>query len=78
MLLDAHVAQDGDTAWSLTSDEERAWFLEDSQRTGDTVDPLPFFDRRARPHPVGTLLQAVRLTGAWRTVPRTVFVEALQ
>ncbi|GGF37224.1 esterase [Marmoricola endophyticus] len=78
VYLDAYFPRDGDSSWTLTCQEERDWFIEDSRRLGDAVDPLPFFDDRARPHPVGTLLQAVHLTGAWRQVPRLVYVEATQ
>ena len=47
-------------------------------RTGTTVDPLPFFSERARPHPLGTLLQRSTLTGAWRSVPVKHYVVALR
>lgn len=69
VLLDAFLPQDGDTCWTLTSEEQRQWYSSGCARTGDGVEPLPFFDQRARPHPIGTLLQQVRLTGAWRRVP---------
>ncbi|MDO9457524.1 alpha/beta fold hydrolase [Nocardioides sp.] len=78
VYLDAFVPQDGDSAWTLTNDEEREWWTTDARRSGDTVDPLPFFDDQARPHPVGTLLQGVRLAGAWRDVPAQVFAEATE
>jgi len=45
-------------------------------RTGYGVDPLPFFDDRARPQPVATFLQAVSLTGAWQQVPSKHYVAA--
>ncbi len=45
-------------------------------RTGYGVDPLPFFDDRARPHPVATFLHAVSLTGAWQQVPAKHHVAA--
>ncbi len=76
VYLDAFLPVDGDTAWALTNDEERAWYVGDAGRAGDVVDPMSFFDERSRPHPIGTLLQRVRLTGAWRRVPRIVYVEA--
>ncbi|MFY0409860.1 alpha/beta fold hydrolase [Solicola sp. PLA-1-18] len=76
VYLDAFLPEDGDSSWSLTNDDEREWFVEDARRLGDAVDPLAFFDERARPHPVGTLLQSLRLDGAWRRVPRKLYVEA--
>jgi hypothetical protein len=61
----------------MTNDEQRAWYTDGARRSGDGVDPLPFFDERARPHPVATLLQAISLTGAWRAVPTKIHVTAL-
>lgn len=77
VYLDAFVPDDGDTCWSMTNDEERDWYVQGAARSGVAVDPLPFFDDRARPHPLGTLLQRCSLTGAWRTVPAKVYVVAL-
>ena len=68
VLLDAFLPSDGDSCWSLTNDEQREWYATGCATTGDGVDPLPFFDERARPHPIGTLLQTVHLTGAWEQV----------
>lgn len=69
VYLDAFLPVDGDSCWSMTNDEQRAWYVRGCAATGDGVDPLPFFDDRARPHPVATLLQSLPLTGAWRDVP---------
>jgi len=76
VYLDAFVPENGDSAWSMTNDEERAWYIQDAGRTGVAVDPLPFFDPRARPHPLGTLVQRSKLTGAWRSVPAKHYIEA--
>ena len=77
VYLDAFVPGDGDSCFALTNDEQRRWYIEGAGRTGITVDPLPFFDPRARPHPLATFVQQIRLTGAWRTVPVKHYVEAL-
>ena len=76
VYLDALVPEDGDSSWSMTNEEEHAWYVSASARTGTFVDPLPFFDDRARPHPLATLMQASKLTGAWRRVPVKHYVEA--
>ena len=70
VYLDAFVPRDGESCWSLTTDEQRAWYLgvDDS---GAAVPPLPFFDPRATAHPLATLLQRVRLTGPGPRCPRT-------
>ena len=77
VYLDAFLPEDGDSAWSMTNDEEREWYVDGAGRTGWGVDPLPFFDDRARPHPLATLLQRSSLTGAWRAVPVKIYVVAL-
>ena len=69
LYLDAFVPEDGDSCWSMTNDEQRRWYIEGAGRTGLAVDPLPFFDSRATPHPLATLLQRSRLSGAWRSIP---------
>jgi pimeloyl-ACP methyl ester carboxylesterase len=76
VYLDAFVPEDGDSCFAMTDDEQRAWFVTGAARSGTAVDPLPFFESRARPHPIGTLLQASRLTGAWRSVPAKHYVAA--
>lgn len=76
VYLDALVPEDGDSSWSMTNDDERAWYVGGSARTGAFVDPLSFFDDRARPHPLATLMQGSKLTGAWRQVPAKIYVEA--
>ena len=78
VYLDAHVPTDGESCFSLTNHEQRRWFLQGSAGTGTEVTPLPFFDSRARPHPLGSLLQRVSLTDAWRSVPVRHYVEATQ
>src|SRR5437763_659743 len=62
VYVDAFVPADGDSCWTLTTDEQREWYL-DVGETGYAVPPLPFFDPRATAHPLAALLQRVRLTG---------------
>ncbi len=76
VYLDAFVPADGDSCWSMTNDWQRQWYGEDSGATGLEVAPLPFFDQRARPHPLGTLMQRSKLTGAWKGVQRKHYVVA--
>jgi pimeloyl-ACP methyl ester carboxylesterase len=76
VYLDAFVPENGQSCYSMTDDEQRRWYIEGSSRTGLAVDPLPFFDPRARPHPLGCLIQASKLTGAWTSVPIKHYVAA--
>jgi pimeloyl-ACP methyl ester carboxylesterase len=78
VYLDAFVPDDGDSCFAMTDDEQRRWYIDGAGATGLGVEPLPFFDERARPHPVATLLQRARLTGAWRSVPVKHYVAATE
>ncbi|MEU7690691.1 alpha/beta fold hydrolase [Microbispora hainanensis] len=75
VYLDAVVPADGDSCWSLVSDRERRWYA-DVVDTGFAMRPLPFFDPRATPHPIASLLQPLRLTGDPARAGRRVYVYA--
>ncbi|GAA3091823.1 hypothetical protein GCM10017562_73780 [Streptomyces roseofulvus] len=76
VYVDAVVPQDGDSCWSLVTERERAWYLDGAGRTGYSSAPLPFFDGRATPHPLASLLQAVRLRGDLSAIDRKDYVYA--
>lgn len=76
VYLDAFVPEDGDSCYAMTNEEQRRWYIDGAGDTGDAVDPLPFFESRARPHPLATLIQRSRLTGAWRSVPIKHYIAA--
>lgn len=76
--LDAYVPRDGESCWSLTTEGYRQAFVAGAADTGHAVRP-PFRaphggDPRRRPHPLASLVQAIRLTGAVDRVPRRDFV----
>ncbi len=75
VYLDAVVPGDGDSCWSLVSDRERQWYA-DVVETGYATRPLPFFDPRATPHPIASLLQPLRLTGDPARIGRRIYVYA--
>lgn len=72
--LDAYVPRDGESCWSSTTDGYRQKFTDGAAATGYAVRPPQGGDPRRRPHPLGSLLQAIRLTGAFAQVPRREFV----
>jgi len=76
LYLDAFVPEDGDSCWSMTNDDQRRWYSTACGATGLGVEPLPFFDGRARPHPLGTLMQRSRLTGAYKSVGHKHYAAA--
>jgi len=78
VYLDAFVPEDGDSCYSMTDEQQRQWYIGGAGQTGFSVQPLPFFDPRARPHPLATLIQRSRLSGAWRSVAVKHYAAALQ
>jgi len=76
VFLDAYVPRSGDSTWSLTTPRFREMFLSGAAPNGYECVPPPGLDPRCRPHPIGAFLQAARLTGAWETVARKVYVGA--
>ncbi|MES4906536.1 MULTISPECIES: alpha/beta fold hydrolase [unclassified Streptomyces] len=75
VYLDAFVPEDGDSCWTLASEELRGWYL-DVGETGYAVPPLPHLDPRATPHPLASLLQRIRLTGDLGRFRRRDYVYA--
>lgn len=73
---DAYVPESGDSVWSLTSPRFRAAIIAGVAADGLTCAPPSDLDSRCRPHPIGTFLQAINLTGRWCDVPRKTFVGA--
>lgn len=76
--LDAYVPRDGESCWSLTTESYRQSFTDGAAASGYAVRP-PFRaphggDPRRRPHPLGSLVQKIRLTGAVDRVPRRDFI----
>ncbi|WP_433802057.1 alpha/beta fold hydrolase [Actinomycetospora sp. CA-084318] len=68
LSVDGFAPVDGDSCWSSVDDAMRAWYVEASGRSGTGVDPMPQFDPRTTPHPLASLVQRIRLTGAYRGV----------
>lgn len=68
LSVDGLAPADGDSCWTSVDDAMRAWYVEASGRSGTGLDPMPHFDPRTTPHPVASLLQRIRLTGAYRGV----------
>src|SRR5689334_10126236 len=74
--LDAFVPRDGESWWSSTNEYFHEVFTAGAATTGYAVAPPRGGrdDPRRRPHPAGSFLQSVRLTGAVTRVPRREFV----
>jgi pimeloyl-ACP methyl ester carboxylesterase len=76
VYVDAFVPEDGDSCWTLTNDWQREWYMRGSAKTGFALAPLDFFDPRTTAHPLASLLQRIRLTGALEGVRRRDYVWA--
>jgi pimeloyl-ACP methyl ester carboxylesterase len=76
VYADAYVPESGESVWSLTSPRFREAFIDGARIDGLTCAPPPNFDPRGRPHPIGTFLQAIDLSGRWRQVPRKIYIGA--
>jgi pimeloyl-ACP methyl ester carboxylesterase len=73
--LDAFVPADGQSWWDLAGEYFRQLIIERVRHDGLTVEPPEGRDARRRPHPIGSFLQALRLTRPEKQMPR-LFVYA--
>ncbi|MFI6351037.1 alpha/beta fold hydrolase [Streptomyces sp. NPDC050560] len=72
VFIDAYVPEDGDSCWSLTSDQFRNLFMTGAHGDGRWVAAPSGTDPRARPHPLASFLQSLRLrNGHGHAVDRT-------
>lgn len=76
VYVDAYVPEPGDSVWSLTTPRFRDMFIAGARADGLNCAPAPTMDPRCRPHPMGTFLQSISLSGRWREVPRKIYVGA--
>ncbi|MFB6843688.1 alpha/beta fold hydrolase [Streptomyces sp. NPDC056373] len=61
VFIDAYVPADGDSCWSLTSDRFRELFIDGARADGRWVAVPEGLDPRARPHPMASFVQSIRL-----------------
>lgn len=76
VYVDAYVPDDGDSVWSLTTPRFREVFIEGARGGGLNCAPPAHLDPRCRPQPIGTFLQAIKLSGRWREAPRKTYIGA--
>lgn len=91
VFLDAFVPTNGKSLFDLQPPEMAARMREEAElggegwrikRLGDNyfhvTDPQDAarLDRRAVDHPIGTMAQKAKLTGAWETIPHLVYIRA--
>jgi pimeloyl-ACP methyl ester carboxylesterase len=76
VYVDAYVPDNGASVWSLTTPTYRDRFIAGATYDGLTCAPSAHLDKRCRPHPIATFLQAIKLTGNWHNVSEKAFVAA--
>ena len=62
VYIDAYLPADGDSCWTLANDRFRKIFIRGAGADGHWIRPRDP-DPRARPHPLASLVQRIRLTG---------------
>jgi pimeloyl-ACP methyl ester carboxylesterase len=75
VFIDAYVPDDGDSCWSLTSDSFRELFIAGARADGRWVAVPEGLDPRARPHPLASFVQSIRLTGSPRYALARTFIS---
>jgi pimeloyl-ACP methyl ester carboxylesterase len=76
VYVDAYVPDSGDSVWSLTTPRFRDVFVAGAKADGLNCAPPPNLDPRCRPHPLGTFLPSINLSGRWCEVPRKTYIGA--
>ncbi|MER8031984.1 alpha/beta hydrolase [Streptomyces bauhiniae] len=75
VFIDAYVPDDGDSCWSLTSDRFRELFISGARADGRWVEVPDGLDPRARPHPLASFVQSIRLRGNPGRAPGRTFIS---
>lgn len=77
VYIDAFLPQDGQSLWDLTGEWEHRHYIGSQKHTPGAVAPLPGLEAPIlSPHPLLTLLEAVRFTGEEAKVGRRVYIFA--
>jgi pimeloyl-ACP methyl ester carboxylesterase len=77
VYIDAFLPQDGQSLWDLTGEWEHNHYIGSQKHTPGAVAPLPGLESPVlSPHPLLTLIEAVRFTGEEAKIGRRVYVFA--
>ncbi|KPF93324.1 hypothetical protein IP81_03610 [Novosphingobium sp. AAP83] len=77
VYVDAFVPQDGQSLWDMAGDFEHNHYIGSQKFQPGAVAPLPGLEApMLTPHPLLTLLEAVRLTGEEAKIPRRIYIFA--
>lgn len=76
VYIDALVPDNGESWWDLMNEHFRSIAVDRVGADGQSVEPPQGMDPRCRPHPLGSFLQKIRLSGTWKTVPEKLYIYA--
>lgn len=74
VYIDAYVPKNGDSCWSLTSENYRNLFVKGAAEDGFTVAVPPGSETRRRPQPLATFMQCIRLSGNHQMIANRTFI----
>ena len=79
--IDAFLPEDGQSLWDITGEFEHDWYIDSQKANPGMVPPIGGLDFEPAPgligfHPLLTLLEAVRLSGEEKKIPRRAYVFA--
>ena len=79
--IDAFLPEDGQSLWDITGQFEHDWYIDSQKANPGMVPPIGGLDFEPAPgligyHPLLTLLEAVKLTGEEKKIPRRAYVFA--
>lgn len=77
VYIDAFLPEDGQSLWDLTGDFEHAHYIDTQKFTPGAVAPIMGVERPdLSPHPLLTLIEAVRFTGEESKVGKRIYIYA--
>jgi pimeloyl-ACP methyl ester carboxylesterase len=76
VYLDAFLPQDGQNLWDIADEAARRHYIDAQRDTPGLVAPFPGTGRALDHHPLMTLLEPVRFTGAEATVRNRTYIYA--
>ncbi|HSG33871.1 MAG TPA: alpha/beta hydrolase [Sphingomonadaceae bacterium] len=79
--IDAFLPESGQSLWDITGEFEHKWYIDSQKDNPGMVAPIGGLDFEPVPglvgyHPLLTLLEAVRLSGEERKIPRRAYIFA--
>lgn len=78
VYIDAFLPKDGEALWDIATDWERQHYIDAQRDKPGLVAPFPGAPSHLTRHPLLTLLEPVRLTGAEKSIKQLTYIYAKQ